>query len=80
MMKPPQIVVARALLGWTRARLCEELKGTVKSRTLDNLETGVGDPKTKTLEAVERALTAAGITFDPDGVNVHRTVKPKRKS
>jgi transcriptional regulator with XRE-family HTH domain len=34
--------------------------------TLNNIERGVGDPRTSTLEAIEHALSAAGITFTDD--------------
>jgi transcriptional regulator with XRE-family HTH domain len=34
--------------------------------TLNNIERGVGDPRSSTLEAIEHALSAAGITFTED--------------
>lgn len=78
-MTPKQSVVARALLGWSRVDLAGKTRGAVSERTITNLETGARDPHSATLEALKRIYTSAGISFDPDGVNVRLNPKPKRK-
>jgi transcriptional regulator with XRE-family HTH domain len=74
-MTPRQSIVARALLDWSRPELVKKLGGKVSQRTIDNFEAGRGDPLPATVEALQRVYAAAGITFDPDGVNVRLAVE-----
>lgn len=77
-MTPLQCRVARAgYLGWTFDELARRLRGKATKRTLINFETGARKPQAATAAAVEAALTAAGIVFDPDGVNVRLEAKAK---
>ena len=56
-----QIRAARALLGWSREKLCEETG--MSWSTLARLEQGAADPRVSTVEAVQAALERAGIEF-----------------
>ncbi len=76
-MTPSQCRVARALLDWSVSDLVGKLRGKVSTRTLGNYERGVHDALPETVAAIERVLTAAGIEFAADGVNV--TLQPKAK-
>jgi transcriptional regulator with XRE-family HTH domain len=66
MIQGNHIRAARALLGWTREKLCEE--SGVSVQTIKRLE--IGGPevsKYKTVKDVTEALERAGITFMPGG-------------
>lgn len=67
MISVPKIRAARALLGWTQARLADE--AGLSKTGLVNLENGA-DSKGSTLERVERALVAAGVRFTEHGVEL----------
>jgi predicted transcriptional regulator len=56
-----QIRAARALLGWSREKLCQETG--MSWSTLARLEQGGADPRVSTVEAVQAALEHAGIEF-----------------
>lgn len=64
-MKPAQVRMARAALNWSLADLAEA--AGVHRNTISNFETGRygGDPEK--VEAVQRALEAAGIEFTNGG-------------
>lgn len=83
-MTPRQSKVARALLNKSAAQLAREAGKAVSLRTLLGFE-GSDKPdetpkqKPETIAALQKVYRAAGITFDPDGVNVRLAVKAKRK-
>ena len=60
MLVAAQIRAARALLGWSQARLAEA--AAVSLVTVKRLESN-GNPQKQTLDAVEAALKAAGVVF-----------------
>ena len=60
-----QLRAARELLGWTQDRLAAE--AGVNLRTVQRLETCVGNPLGSTLISVHDALVAAGIEFTANG-------------
>lgn len=72
-----QCRVARAYLGWTLDDLARRLRGKASRNTLLNFESGARKPQAATTAAIEAALTAAGIVFDPDGINVRLEAKAK---
>lgn len=74
MISPSQIRAARALIGIKQSDLARG--AGISLATLNNIERGVGDPRTSTLEAIERALAAAGIEFTGDAVS--ESVKLRR--
>lgn len=55
---------ARAMINVKQRELAKS--AGISLATLNNIERGVGDPRTSTLEAIERALTAAGLSFADD--------------
>lgn len=61
MISSRQIRAARALLGWSQQQLAD--KAIVSINALTRLERGEVDPRMSTVEAVETALTKAGIEF-----------------
>jgi transcriptional regulator with XRE-family HTH domain len=63
-MSPSQIRAARALIGAKQSDLARA--AGVSLATLNNIERGVGDPRSSTLERIETALAGAGIEFDDD--------------
>ena len=68
---PAQCRAARALLGWSRAKLAELAK--VAQATLADFEAGKRTPYARTLAAVQAALEAAGVEFtngDAPGVRL----------
>ena len=65
MITPEQVRGARAILRLTVAELAE--LADVRAMTISRYETGKADARGSTLAAIERALTAAGIVFGPDG-------------
>jgi len=66
-ISPSQIRAARALIGIKQSDLARG--AGISLATLNNIERGVGDPRTSTLEAIERALAASGIEFASDAVS-----------
>jgi transcriptional regulator with XRE-family HTH domain len=67
MVSPAQIRAARSLIGIKQSDLARG--AGISLATLNNIERGVGDPRASTLEAIERALTGAGIEFSGDPVS-----------
>jgi transcriptional regulator with XRE-family HTH domain len=67
MVSPAQIRAARSLIGIKQSDLARG--AGISLATLNNIERGVGDPRASTLEAIERALTGAGIEFFSDPVS-----------
>lgn len=59
-----QCRAARALLDWSREDLAEASK--VSLRTIVDFERGAREPRDLTLEAIERALSGAGVQFIPE--------------
>ena len=71
-----QIQAARALLGWSQEELAEKAK--IARNTLYNLESGIVDPRTSTVEAVRHTLERAGIEFLMDARSEGvRLIKPR---
>lgn len=66
MITAAQIRAGRALLNVKQSELAKA--AGVSLATLNNIERGVGDPRSSTLQAIERALKSAGIEMDEDGV------------
>jgi transcriptional regulator with XRE-family HTH domain len=73
-ISPSQIRAARSLIGIKQSDLARG--AGISLATLNNIERGVGDPRTSTLEAIERALAGAGIEFAGDPVS--ESVKLRR--
>ncbi len=63
-MSPSQIRAARALIGAKQSDLARA--AGVSLATLNNIERGVGDPRSSTLERIETALVGAGVAFEED--------------
>jgi len=61
MITPRQIRAARALLGWSQQQLAD--KAIVSLNALARLEKGSVDSRVSTFQAVEKALTKAGVEF-----------------
>jgi predicted transcriptional regulator len=61
MIIPEQIRGARAMLGLTQAELAK--RAGISTTALNNIERGHADPKSSTLNAVQKALEGAGIVF-----------------
>lgn len=70
MITAAQIRAGRALLNVKQSELAKA--AGVSLATLNNIERGVGDPRSSTLQAIERALKTAGVEADEDGI--HETV------
>lgn len=70
MITAAQIRAGRALLNVKQSELAKA--SGISLATLNNIERGVGDPRSSTLQAIERALKTAGVEVDEDGV--HETV------
>lgn len=68
MIKPNQIRAACALIGWSGADL-EKASG-VSAQNLSNAASGRYTLKPESVEAIERALMAAGVEFTPNGVEL----------
>ena len=80
MIKPTQIRGARAMLSLTQAELAKA--AGLSTTGLNNIERGIADPKASTLEAIQKALEAAGVQFIPEnggGAGV-RLAKPEGQS
>ena len=65
MITARQIRAARALLGWSQQQLAD--KAIVSLNALARLEKGSVDSRSSTVNAVQKALSKAGVEFlDPD--------------
>lgn len=64
MSLPTQIKMARAAIGWSRARLASE--SGVAVNTIQRLEEGK-QVLSGNLEKIIRAIDRAGVAFKPDG-------------
>lgn len=77
-MTASQIRAARALIGAKQSDLARA--AGISLATLNNVERGVGDPRTSTLNSIERALETAGVEFADDtvseGVRLRRLERP----
>ncbi|MEQ9488402.1 MAG: helix-turn-helix domain-containing protein [Alphaproteobacteria bacterium] len=78
MISAAQIRAGRALINAKQSELAKA--AGVALATLNNIERGVGDPRSSTLEAIERALAFAGVECDGDGqretVSLQRLSRP----
>ena len=71
MISTRQIRAARALLGWTQADLAA--KAGISLTTLNVIERDKSNPLSSSMNAIEHALTGAGIVFlnsDAPGVRL----------
>lgn len=66
MISAALIRAGRALIGAKQSELAAA--AGVSLATLNNIERGIGDPRSSTLDAIERALSDAGVDVDADGV------------
>ena len=66
MISSAQIRAGRALLNIKQSDLAKA--SGISLATLNNIERGIGDPRTSTLQAIESALQAAGVEVDEDGI------------
>ena len=73
MVSPVQIRAARALIGAKQSDLAKA--AGVSLATLNNIERGVGDPRSSTLESIEQALVGAGVDFASDSVTEGITLR-----
>ena len=53
------------MLSLTQAELAKA--ADISATALNNIERGASDPKTSTLQAIQKALEAAGVIFVADG-------------
>lgn len=61
----PQMLAARALLGWSREQLCE--RAGVSRTVVVAVENGRGNPRRTTLDKLRSAVTSAGVVLlEPD--------------
>lgn len=76
---PNLVKAARSLLCVRQSELAKA--SGISLATLNNFERGIGDPRVSTIDAVERALRKAGITFningEYDGVTLQKLFRPK---
>lgn len=68
-MTPEQCKAARALAGMSQQELAEAAEVAVA--TLAAFEQGKRKPYKRTLNAMQSALEARGVTFTPDGVRTN---------
>lgn len=61
MITPAQLRAARALVGLKQADLAAA--AGVSLATLNNIERAISDPRVSTMDALQRALEAAGVIF-----------------
>jgi transcriptional regulator with XRE-family HTH domain len=79
MITARQIRAARALLGWSQQQLAD--KAIISLNAVTRLERSEVDPRVSTIEAVQGALTKAGVEFIPadgrkgEGVRLARSDK-----
>lgn len=61
MITPPQIRAARALIGWKQSDLAAA--SGVSEISIKNIERGATDPRSSTLDAIQKAFIQAGVVF-----------------
>jgi transcriptional regulator with XRE-family HTH domain len=61
MFTPEQCRAARGLLGWTQQDLAKQAQ--VGIVTVNQLETGLSQPRLATLDVIQRAFESAGVEF-----------------
>jgi ribosome-binding protein aMBF1 (putative translation factor) len=79
-ISPEQCRAARALVSWSQDDLCSRAK--VAKRTVQLFELGQRQPYVRTMQALRRALEAAGVEFideDGGGAGVRLAKPAKRK-
>jgi transcriptional regulator with XRE-family HTH domain len=79
-MKPVQLKMARAAVGWGVRELAK--KAGVTANTVTRIENGA-DAKQSTMDRLQRALEAAGIEFIQEnggGPGVRLRKRPQKKS
>ena len=64
MMNPSQIRAARAIINAKQSELAKA--AGISLATLNNIERGVGDPRTSTLDSIAAALSDAGVHLSQD--------------
>lgn len=64
MISPSQIRAARSIINAKQSELAKA--AGISLATLNNIERGVGDPRTSTLDAIEKALAQAGVKMTHD--------------
>lgn len=80
MITAGQIRAARALIGWKQSDLASA--SGISEISIKNIERGATDPRSSTLDAIQKAFTKAGVVFlDPgdvrDGGPGVRMTKPR---
>lgn len=79
MITSSQIRAARAIINAKQSELAKA--AGISLATLNNIERGVGDPRTSTLDAIERALERAGVDIAGDAttetVTLRRVERPQ---
>lgn len=79
MITSSQIRAARAIINAKQSELAKA--AGISLATLNNIERGVGDPRTSTLDAIERALHRAGVDISGDAttetVTLRRVERPQ---
>ena len=73
MITSSQIRAARAIINAKQSELAKA--AGISLATLNNIERGVGDPRTSTLEAIERALQRAGVDIAGDAISETVTLR-----
>jgi transcriptional regulator with XRE-family HTH domain len=61
MITPPQIRAARAIIGWKQTDLAAA--SGVSEVSIKNIERGATDPRSSTLDAIQKAFLKAGVVF-----------------
>jgi transcriptional regulator with XRE-family HTH domain len=78
LITPSQIRAGRAIINAKQSELAKA--AGISLATLNNIERGVGDPRTSTLDAIEHALARAGVEIQGDDavetVTLHRLARP----
>jgi transcriptional regulator with XRE-family HTH domain len=79
MFTPEQCRAARGLLGWTQQDLANQAR--VGIVTVNQLETGLSQPRLATLDVIQRAFESAGVGFiDENGGGPGVRLKKRRKT
>ena len=81
MISAPQLRAARALLGWSQARLAA--KSGISEIAIKTFERGVTDPRVSTMAAIIGAIEKAGVEFTnggQPGVRMKAKARGKAKS
>lgn len=77
-MEGRQIRAARAMLGISQSDLSKA--AGISRATLIDLENDTGDPRRSSIESIEEAFRALGVTFTDDGTNIGVQAPKKRRS